>query len=165
MTKKVMPTQILRFFVQLISFIFFPLSFAMLISQIKSLYLAIFGKENFQFNQNFIMLIVTFFITIFLGRFFCGWVCAFGSILEWIHFWGNKIFKKTFEMPKKLDSFLKKIKYFSLVYLIAIVWTFGKSFYADPWDALDNLLSLNFDIKTYLPSILFFVFVLILSLL
>lgn len=164
MTKKVMPTQILRFFIQLISLIFFPLSFAMLISQIKSLYLAFLGKENFQFNQNFIMLIVTLIITIFLGRFFCGWVCAFGSILEWIHFLAKKIFKKTFEMPKKLDSFLKMIKYLVLVYLIVIVWTFGKTFYADPWDAFDNLLSLNFDIKTYLPSFVFFVFVLILSL-
>lgn len=159
-----MPTQILRFFIQLISFIFFPLSFAMLLSQIKSLYLVFLGKENFQFNQNFIMLIVTLIITIFLGRFFCGWVCAFGSILELIHFLNKKIVKKTFEMPKKLDSFLKMTKYFVLVYLIVIVWTFGKTFYADPWDAFDNLLSLNFDIKTYLPSFIFLVLVLILSL-
>ncbi|BCS80418.1 4Fe-4S binding protein [Anaerocellum diazotrophicum] len=164
MTKRVMPTQILRFFIQLISFIFFPFSFAMLLSQIKSLYLAFLGKENFLFNQNFIMLIITLIITIFLGRFFCGWVCAFGSILEWVHFLGKKLFKKTFDMPKKLDNFLKMLKYLVLTYLIVIVWTFGKTSYADPWNAFDNLLSLNFDIKTYLPSFIFFAFVLILSL-
>ncbi len=164
MTKRVMPTQILRFFIQLISFIFFPFSFAMLLSQIKSLYLAFLGKENFLFNQNFIMLIITLIITIFLGRFFCGWVCAFGSILEWVHFLGKKLFKKTFDMPKKLDNFLKMLKYLVLTYLIVIVWTFGKTSYADPWNAFDNLLSLNFDIKTYLPSFIFLAFVLILSL-
>lgn len=158
-----MPTQILRFFIQLISFIFFPLSFAMLISQIKSLYFVFLGKESFQFSYNFVILTITLIITIFLGRFFCGWVCAFGSVLEWMHSLSNKIFKKKFKMPKKLDSFFKMFKYLILIYLIVMVWTMNKTFYADPWDAFDSLLSLNFDIKTYLPSFIFLVLVLILN--
>lgn len=163
MTKKVMPTQILRFFIQLISFVFFPLSFAMLISEIKNMYLVFWSKGSFKFSYNFVILIATLIITILLGRFFCGWVCAFGSTLEWMHSLSNKILKKNFKMPKKLDNLLSMLKYLILIYLIIMVWTLNKPFYADPWDAFDSLLSLNFNITTYLPGFIFLLLVLILN--
>ncbi|ABP66351.1 hypothetical protein Csac_0732 [Caldicellulosiruptor saccharolyticus DSM 8903] len=160
MKRKILPTQVIRFFVQLFSLLFFPMSFAILLSQIKSLYLAIIGKETFNWNSNFIFLIVTVIVTIFFGRFFCGWICAFGTITEWTNLLFRKLFKIKFEMPRKVDKALKGLKYIVLIYLIIFIWTFGDKQLPDPWDAFDNLVSLNFNISLYLANFVFLLLIL-----
>ncbi|WKV08293.1 4Fe-4S binding protein [Thermoanaerobacterium sp. CMT5567-10] len=163
MKRRIMLMQVIRFFVQLFSLILFPISFAILFSQIKSLYLAFIGKESFNWNQNFILLIVTVIVTIFLGRLFCGWICAFGTVTEWINVLFRKFFKIKLEIPKKIDKVLKGLKYLVLLYLILYIWTFGYKQFADPWDAFDNLISLNFNISFYLASFVFLVLIILLS--
>lgn len=139
------------------------MSFAILLSQIKSLYLAFIGRENFNFSSNFILLIVTIVLTIFLGRFFCGFICSFGAVTEWINLFSRKLFKIRFEMPKKLDRILKGLKYIVLIYLVGYIWTFDKKQYVDPWDAFDNIISLNFNVSFYVASFAFLAGIFVLS--
>ena len=64
--------------------------------------------------------LATVVLTIIVGRFFCGWVCPFGSIHHFVSFWGRR--KKT--MPRKihLNKYRKAqcIKYFILVFFLSI---------------------------------------------
>lgn len=63
---------------------------------------------------------------IVLSRFFCGWFCAFGAlqgIFGWI---GKKLFRRRFVIPKKIDRFLRWIKYPLLVVIIAHTWSAGE---------------------------------------
>ncbi len=58
--------------------------------------------------------------TIILGRFFCGWVCPFGSLHHFIGFIGNR--KKTTVQKIKLNQYRKAqcIKYFILIFILAM---------------------------------------------
>ncbi|WP_442908923.1 4Fe-4S binding protein [Intestinibacter sp.] len=38
-----------------------------------------------------LILIAVIPITIFLGRFFCGYICAFGSMQEFLNYLGTKL--------------------------------------------------------------------------
>lgn len=58
-------------------------------------------------------------ITVLLfRRGFCGWICPFGAIQEFL----GKITKKKIKIPKKLDFYLRYLKY--LILIIIIVGTF-----------------------------------------
>jgi len=54
-------------------------------------------------------------LTIVLGRFFCSWVCPFGSIHHFVGFWGNR--KKPAAQKIRLNKYRKAqcIKYFVLI--------------------------------------------------
>jgi len=62
--------------------------------------------------------LVTVILTIILGRFFCGWVCPFGSLHHFVGFLGNR---KT-KLPKKiqLNKYRKAqcIKYLILIFFL-----------------------------------------------
>lgn len=79
---------------------------------------------------------------IVLGRFFCGWFCAFGAlqgIFGWI---GKKLFGgKRPTMPAKLDRYLRWIKYPLLVAIIYFTWRAGDLVIRpyDPWAAYGHL--------------------------
>lgn len=55
--------------------------------------------------------------SILFGPLLCSYICPLGSIQEWIGKLGKKIFKKKFNhfVPKKIDSYLRYIRYISLV--------------------------------------------------
>jgi len=64
--------------------------------------------------------LITIIPTIILGRFFCGWVCPFGSLHHFIGFIGNR--KKTTVQKIKLNQYRKAqcIKYFVLIFILAM---------------------------------------------
>lgn len=79
---------------------------------------------------------------IVLGRFFCGWFCAFGAlqgIFGWI---GKKLFgNKRPTVPAKVDRYLRWIKYPILVAIIYFTWRAGDLVIRpyDPWAAYGHL--------------------------
>ena len=54
--------------------------------------------------------------TIFLGRFFCGWVCPFGTTLDIT----DRLFKKKKNIEKKTQKKLISIKYILLIFLLVL---------------------------------------------
>jgi polyferredoxin len=58
-------------------------------------------------------------ITIIFGRFFCGWVCPFGALHQFVGFWGNR--RKTTPEKILLNKYRKAqgIKYFILVFFLS----------------------------------------------
>jgi len=62
--------------------------------------------------------LATVILTIVVGRFFCSWVCPFGSLHHFVGFWGNR--KKTVAQKIQLNKYRKAqcIKYFILIFFL-----------------------------------------------
>jgi len=62
--------------------------------------------------------LATVILTIVFGRFFCGWVCPFGSLHQFVGFLGNR--KKTLSQKVQLNKYRKAqcIKYIVLVFFL-----------------------------------------------
>lgn len=116
--------QISRHLIQLISFILFPGFFILVLSSIEAIYKAVF-TQAFTLTSLLlpIMVLVAIIpVTVFWGRFFCGYICAFGSMQELLNFVAKKLRFKQLDIDFKIDKYLKGIKYFIIVILI-IIWT------------------------------------------
>jgi polyferredoxin len=64
--------------------------------------------------------LVTVVLTIIFGRFFCGWVCPFGTIHQFVGFAANR--KKQIAAKIKLNRYhpAQSIKYWILIFLLSI---------------------------------------------
>lgn len=137
--------RIIRAVLQLLFLFLLPGFFALVFSEIRNTYISIIkGNLNFvQIYPSLIELITIFILTVILGRFFCSFICAFGTLNDLIHAVGKNIFKINFKLDKKIDYFLKYIKYIVLIALIIFSWTMGSNIFknADPWDAFARLIS------------------------
>jgi ferredoxin-type protein NapH len=64
------------------------------------------------------VLIILFGITLFIGRFFCGWLCPFALIMD-IESVVRKTFKKRYRIiPDKLNKILHKLRYVILLFFL-----------------------------------------------
>lgn len=99
-------------------------------------------------------------LTMVLGRFFCGWMCAFGSMGDFIYEISSKIWKRKPRISERLDRVLKLVKYVWLAVLVVVVWALGSKLFAsaDPWDAFGMLFTfgkapaLSLVLTTLLPA-------------
>jgi uncharacterized protein with FMN-binding domain/NAD-dependent dihydropyrimidine dehydrogenase PreA subunit len=130
-------TQIIRHIIQIISFILFPGLFILAWNSIESIYTSILGGTfTFQGMLSQILILLSIIpITFLWGRFFCGYLCAFGSMQEFLSFIGEKLKIKKVTINYDLDKFLKYIKYILLVFFI-ILWTLKVSIDTsfNPWN-------------------------------
>lgn len=153
MTKKIKKSQILRHVVQLILFFVMPGLYAMVFSETKTVYqMIINGNFNFLAAFPSIMeFIAIMLLTIVMGRWFCGWLCAFGAYNDLIYFLSKKIFKVRFRVDEKVDYILTYFKYVILVFIIAISWTMGSNILesTSPWDVFGQIT----DISTIFSSL------------
>ena len=145
MKKKTNTLQIIRNVIQLVCFLLLPGLFIDSFNGIKAAIQAISGG-----GADFATLLPSIFpsvlliiATIIFGRFFCGFMCAFGTLGDAVHFIGKGVFKLNYRMPEALDKKLKWIKYILLALLI-FTWITGIGVFAgwSPWDAFGSLLTL-----------------------
>jgi Polyferredoxin len=127
-----------RFLVQLVFFILIPGFYINAFNGIKQTYISII-HNNFHILSllpQIIEAVAIVPVTIFLGRFFCGWMCAFGTFGDAINLVSQKLFKTKFRVSESSDKALKYIKYFILAFLVTVVWSFGTKTFssANPWD-------------------------------
>lgn len=66
-----------------------------------------------------VLFFIVIIITLVAGGIFCGWLCPFGTLQDWIYKLGKKLGLKTFTIPAKLDKYLVWLKY---VVLAAIMY-------------------------------------------
>ncbi|MBZ4662690.1 MAG: 4Fe-4S binding protein [Caloramator sp.] len=137
-------TNYLRLAIQLMFLILMPGLFTMIFGQMRQIYTSIIsGKINFNILVNTTLpLLILVFLTIIFGRFFCGYMCAFGTINDLLYKLSSRVFKIKFKVNRSVDSFLKLIKYAVLLFIIVGVWTFGISGLnsINPWEAFAQLI-------------------------
>jgi polyferredoxin len=71
-----------------------------------------------------VILIVILFLPLFLGRFFCGWLCPFGLYMDAITLI-RKAFKVRYHiLPDKFNKFLHNFRYLLLVFFLILPFIF-----------------------------------------
>ena len=65
------------------------------------------------------LLAVTLLASLFFGNFFCGWLCPFGTLQEWLGRAGAKLFGKRYRIPRKAERYLRFSRYFIYAVIIA----------------------------------------------
>ncbi len=110
---------------------------------IETLYAYVAGGQLIQNIQpgNIVLLAAITVLGIVLARFFCGWICALGTlqgIFGWI---GAKLFRRRFNLPAKLDSVLRYLKYVVLALILVFTWQAGSLVIRniDPWVAYGHI--------------------------
>jgi polyferredoxin len=58
-----------------------------------------------------ILMVAVLLLTLLFSRGFCGWICPFGSVQEWLGLLGRKIFRKTYNPTGAWDRGLRYRKY------------------------------------------------------
>lgn len=166
---KIPVIRLLRTVTQIIFFILLPALYISAFSGIKQIYLSIYNS-NFSVSAmlpQVIEAITIIPVTILAGRFFCGWMCAFGAMGDFIYMISQKLFKTKFKINEKVDRILKYVKYIVLLFLITAVWSIGIDTFstASPWDAFGMLLTVGkapdfaYVISNLLPALIVLVFI------
>lgn len=137
MKRKISTIQLFRHIVQCIAFILFPGLFIMAYSSVKSVIMAIVAG-TFSFDALFsdIAIIAAVLpITILFGRFFCGFICAFGAMGDFLYYLSGFVLKKHPSINQRVDAALKYVKYVILFALVVFVWILGASLNENynPW--------------------------------
>jgi polyferredoxin len=65
--------------------------------------------------------LATVVVTIIFGRFFCSWVCPFGSIHHFVSFWGSRSKSVAEKIAQNNYRKAQCVKYFVLVFLIGMM--------------------------------------------
>lgn len=67
-------------------------------------------------------------LTLIIGRLFCGFICPFGTVSEYINYL-NPFRKKTNKLPQQIDRKLKLLKYVLLIFNVIAVGIFFNLIY------------------------------------
>lgn len=143
MKKKIAKLQIFRIAIQIIFLILLPGLFTLTFSQLGKIYsMIIRGQFNFvQAFPSIVAAITIILITIIFGRFFCGWLCAFGAFNDFLYIISKNIFGTNIKISEKLDSVLKYLKYIILLFIVFFIWTKASNAFdsSSPWNAFAQI--------------------------
>ncbi len=70
-------------------------------------------------------------LTLLFSRGFCGWICPFGSIQEWIGMLGKRLLGRHYNPSGAWDRALRYFKYVVLAVIIALTWWTGTLVFRD----------------------------------
>lgn len=114
--------QIVRHIVQVLAFIFFPQLFITVLSSLGDLVTAVIqGSFSLEaMSSQLITVGAVLLITAVWGRFFCGFLCSFGTLQELLFFAEKKLFPRKFSVSPRTDRVLKYLKYVVFAGIAAI---------------------------------------------
>ena len=141
--------QIIRRVVQVIAFLLFPGLFYTVYTALKSIVMALIAG-NFSpmlYLSDIAILVAVIPITILFGRFFCSFICAFGAMCDFLYFLPGIFLKRRPQIPPRLHSILRWLKYLVLVAIIVFIWILGYELphKYDPW----HVFGVYTDISAY----------------
>lgn len=158
----------LRALIQLIFFVSMPGAFVAGFSGVKHIFQWIGKGEVLEIDSFVMVLLALCGFTVLFGRFFCGFVCAFGSLGDAVNalsvLFQKKVLKrkKPFRFPEGLLSALQKVKY---LVLAAIVILCGLNLYDktagySPWDVFSQLTAFRLPSGAIPSGIILFILIL-----
>lgn len=149
--KKAKRYKLLRAGVQAFFFLYMPGAFTAAFAGAKHIAQWLGQGQTLQLDSFVQALIFLCVCTVLFGRFFCGYVCAFGAFGDAVYALSGLVQKKLlkrrkqFSLPEKCVSYAQKIKYGVLVVLLVLC---GASLYSalggfSPWDVFARLGALK----------------------
>jgi polyferredoxin len=161
--------RILRAGIQLVFFVTMPGAFVAGFTGVKNLFGWISSGALLQMNSFIKALIGLSLFTILFGRYFCGYVCAFGSLGDFVYWLSGLVQKKLLHrkkqitLPRKALPWLQKLKYLNLLFIV-VLCAFGlytRLSGTSPWDVFSRLTALQSVPEGYLWGCVAFVLILI----
>lgn len=110
---------------------------------LESLYLWI--SQGALIDKIYLGTLALFFITLVVAllfrRGFCGWICPFGALQEWMGKLGKKVLGKHYTIPSGADGVLRYLKYGVLILTAVLAWITAGIWVSpyDPWAAYGHL--------------------------
>lgn len=156
----------LRTGIQILFFLLAPSLFTSAFTGVKQLFTAIGAGEPMELSSFVWTLIALCGYTMLVGRFFCGYACAFGSLGDGVYFLSRKIQKKCRKkLPNLPRRVVKMLSYLPFVILTAIVVMCGLGVYGSlsgwsPWDVFSMVTALNPRLEQYVFGTVFLVLIL-----
>jgi len=78
--------------------------------------------------------VATIVLTLFLGRFFCGWVCPMGALQQFVGFWGRRRQTTARRVAVNQPRRARRIKYWLLIFLLAAAAAdLSRCLFSGPW--------------------------------
>ncbi|HWI64187.1 MAG TPA: 4Fe-4S binding protein [Symbiobacteriaceae bacterium] len=76
-------------------------------------------------------------LVLLLGSAFCGWICPFGTLFEWLYRLRVKLLPWKFAVPEKLDRILRYGRYVVLALALFATYSAGELIFGEycPWRA------------------------------
>ena len=151
-----------RAMIQLIFFISMPSAFVAGFSGVKYLFNQIGAGSVLEATSFVVTLIGLCGFTILFGRYFCGYVCAFGSLGDCIYWISGlvqtKVFKKKkqFSLPEGCFGILQKVKYIilALIVILCAFGVYGKFSGTSPWDVFSMITAGRFVFNGYTAGVI-----------
>ena len=140
-----------RLAIQVVFLIFAPQTFSLAFAGVKQLFVALGELETFEANTFLILLLLLVALTVVFGRFFCGYLCAFGTIGDILYkvvdFPLKKLHVKRPALPDKVENVLRCLKYVVLAFFLvtSAIGLSGTISVYSPWTAFGRLLALNIE--------------------
>ena len=100
------------------------------------------------YASSLILMIIVFVISVLFGPAFCGWICPFGSLQEWLGKPGRKVFKKKFNaiLPSKPDRILRYTRYAVFAWVVFMTARSAELVFS----ACDRACPMNISVSTAL---------------
>ena len=90
----------------------------------------------------FILMFIVFALALAFGPVFCGWICPFGTVQEFVSRLGRRIFHERHNsfVPAAVDRYLRYLRYLVLAWVIYVTARSAELIFAeyDPYYALFN---------------------------
>jgi len=92
--------------------------------------------------SNLIVLIAVLAVTLVFKSAFCGWICPFGAIQDWLYNFRQLFSKREIHLPRRVEQVLRGVKYVVLAWLLFETARTGVMVFRD-YDPYSSLLNLG----------------------
>ena len=159
--------------IQIVFFILAPSLFTEAFNGVKSIFQAIAAGEMLEWSSFLKTLCILCIFTMLVGRFFCGYACAFGALGDWIYALSDQIQtkltkkrKKKTRLPEIPAGVRRKLQYIKYGVLVAIVALCAFGVYGSisgwsPWDVFSMLRAGNLRLAGYTVGIILLILIVV----
>ena len=146
-----------RAVIQAIFFVMMPGAFVAGFSGVKYIFQWIGKGQPLQWNSFIAVLVALGLLTILFGRYFCGYVCAFGALGDFVWWLSGcvqkKIFhrKKQLQLPDGLTPWGQKLKYAILtaIVILCALGVYDRLGGWNPWSVFSFFMAGRFQLDGY----------------